>query len=51
MKKIDYRQIGFRVDTELIKDLKQRALDLGIPLRTWLLQAITEKIVREEKHK
>jgi hypothetical protein len=37
--------------TEIFKDIKKRAVDRGMTLKGWVLQAIIEKIVREDKVK
>lgn len=45
------KQTNFRVDKELLEQLKLRALNLNISLQKYIMEAITEKIIREDKTK
>ena len=42
-------QTPVRMEKGLLMDLKQRALYRNITLNKWLLQAIVEKIMREDR--
>lgn len=39
------------IEAELWKDIKKRAIDHNISLTKWILQAVAEKIMREDKAK
>lgn len=45
----DKRQITLKIDEEIWKDLKMRSLNKGITLKKWIMQAVAEAMVREDK--
>lgn len=44
-----HKVFTLKIEEELWKDIKKRAIDQNIPLAKWILQAVAEKILREEK--
>lgn len=45
----DKRQITLKIDEEIWKELKMRALNKGITLKKWIMQAVADAMVREDK--
>lgn len=43
----DTVHVSLRVERDILKQLRVRALDINISLQQWVMQAIAEKIVRE----
>jgi len=41
------KNITLKVEEEIWKELKMRALDQSMTLKAWILQAIAERIARE----
>ncbi len=46
-----YKQMLILIDPQLLVDIKVRALFSNTTLKEWILQAIAEKIIREDKAK
>jgi hypothetical protein len=46
-----YKQMLILIDPQLLVDIKARALFSNTTLKAWILQAIAEKIIREDKAK
>lgn len=40
-------QTGFWIEATVLKEIKERALFLNISMKKWILQAVLEKIKRE----
>jgi predicted HicB family RNase H-like nuclease len=50
-KKIGHSQLLILIDPAVHQDIKARAVFLNISLRNWVLQAIAEKMDRENRAK
>lgn len=50
-KNTGYKQMIVLVDPTTFQDIKARALFNNTSLKRWVLQAIAEKIIREDKAK
>lgn len=48
---IGFKQMIILIDAEMQKDIKSRALFKNITLKKWVLQAIVEKMIQEDKAK
>lgn len=46
-----YKQMVVAIDPELLVDIKARALYKNITLKTWILQAIEQARILEDKYK
>jgi hypothetical protein len=46
-----YKQMIILIDPELLQDIKTRAIFNNTSLKGWVLQAIIEKTIREDKTK
>lgn len=44
-----HKAFTIKIEGELWKDIKKRAIDRNMPLSKWILQAVAEKIMREDK--
>lgn len=51
MEKTPHTRMIVAIPTEIFKDIKKRAIDRGMTLKGWVMQAIAEKIIREDKAK
>ena len=50
-KNTGYKQMVILIDPAILQDIKARALFNNTSLKGWVLQAIAEKIIREDKAK
>jgi predicted HicB family RNase H-like nuclease len=41
------KRLVIQINSTLHKDLKHRAIEKGIPLKQWVLEAVNEKIKQE----
>lgn len=48
---VGYKQMIILIDANLLKDIKTRALFKNITLKTWILQAIEQARMLEDKYK
>ncbi len=50
-KKTGHSQLLILIEAAIHQDIKARAIFKNISLKDWMLQAIAEKVVREDKAK
>lgn len=46
-----FKQMLILVDASVYLDMKKRALDRGTSLKGWVMQAVAEKMAREDRVK